>query len=112
MWKEVHKSTEGESARKKRGREEEIKTILPRVEWLNKDDDCNYFGDEIDIPPASKSTEKWRPIMHLVYKGQPLITTPPHLSPVWLHISQHGFIINTFSVKALSQVKFNGAPGK
>lgn len=28
------------------------------------------------------------------------------------HISQRSFIINTFPVKALSQVKFNGAPGK
>lgn len=77
-------------------------------------DDCDYFGDEADegdIPPANKSAEKRRPVMHLAGKGQPLIT-PPSSTPVRLHISQRGFIISTFSVKALSQVKFNGAPGK
>lgn len=45
-------------------------------------DDCDYFGDgvdEVDIPPANKSAEKRRPIMHLAGKGQPLITRPSSL---------------------------------
>lgn len=45
-------------------------------------DDCDYFGDEVDevdIPPANKSAEKRRPIMHLAGKGQPLITPPSSL---------------------------------
>ena len=56
-------------------------------------DDYNYFGDdvhEVDIPLANKWAEKWRPSMHLVDKGQPLITSPhdsctaAHQS-AWLH---------------------------
>lgn len=76
-----------------------------RMTYDGDDDDDNYFGydvDEVDTPASWR-----RPLMQ---KSTSHNFRPPD-SCMAAHQSA-GLIINTFSVKALSWVKFNGAPGK
>lgn len=58
-----------------------------REEWRNRDccyrwhaddNDYDYFGDEVDNPPAQQVSQRsGGPSIHLVDKGQRLITSPP-----------------------------------
>lgn len=64
-------------ARKKRSREE-WRNRDCRYRWHADDNNYDYFGDEVDNPPAQQVSQRsGGPSIHLVDKGQRLITSPP-----------------------------------